>query len=136
MNSLYIGNSIDILKNIKEESIDMVITSPPYDNLRSYSNCKWDFEVFKEVANGLSRVLKKGGVIVWVVGDQTIKGTESGSSFIQALYFKEIGLRIHDTMIWNKQSSPFPSGSKSVRYTDSFEYMFIFSKGKPKTITS
>ena len=132
MNKLYLGNCIEVMKSIEDESVDMVITSPPYDNLRSYNGCSWNFDVFKKVAQGLKRVLKKEGVIVWIVNDQTINGTESGTSFKHALYFKEIGLRLHDTMIWEKYCSNYPSGSHSLRYTNIFEYMFILSKGRPK----
>jgi len=127
------GKAEEILKKIKTESIDMVMTSPPYDNLRSYNECGFTFDIFKQIAKELYRVIKKGGVIVWVVSDETIKGSESGTSFRQALYFKEIGLRLHDTMIWNKNNSHYPSGANSLRYTNVFEYMFILSKGRPKT---
>ena len=125
------GDCLEVMKELPNESIDCIITSPPYDNLRTYNNNDiWDFEKFKLIANELFRVLKKGGVIVWVVGDQTINGSESGTSFKQALYFKEIGFNIHDTMIWNKGGCPFPD---KTRYYQSFEYMFIFTKGKIKT---
>jgi len=111
------------------ESIDLVVTSPPYDNQRPMS--PFPFDAFTEVADGLLRVLKPGGVIVWVVNDQTKNGTESGSSFRQALHFKDIGLNLHDTMIWQKDSCAFP---ETTRYYPLFEYMFILSKGRPKTI--
>jgi DNA modification methylase len=132
-NTIIKGRAEEVLKNIKSNSIDMVMTSPPYDNLRSYNDCKWDFDIFKKVSDELFRVIKDGGVIVWIVSDATIKGSETGSSFKQALYFKKIGLRIHDTMIWNKNNTTYPSGIKSLRYSNVFEYMFILSKGRPKT---
>lgn len=110
--------------------IDLTVTSPPYDDLRSYKGCEWNFEIFKEVANELYRVTKEGGVVVWIVNDKTIKGSETGTSFKQALYFKEIGFNIHDTMIYLKNN---PTPCKSNRYQPSFEYMFVLSKGKPKT---
>ena len=118
------------------ESVDLVVTSPPYDDLRTYNDSsKWDHEVFKSVADNLTRVLKDGGVIMWNVNDATIKGSESGSSFRQCLYFMDqCGLRLHDTMIYEKTGTAFASGPKSVRYTQIFEYCFILSKGKPKTI--
>jgi site-specific DNA-methyltransferase (adenine-specific) len=122
------GNCLDILKNIPSESVDMVMTSPPYDNLREYHGYSFDFE---NVAKELYRVVKKGGVIVWVVSDAVINGSETGTSFKQALYFKEIGFNIHDTMIWAKDTLTFPD---SKRYGQAFEYMFVFSKGIPKTI--
>ena len=113
--------------------IDLVVTSPPYDNLRSYNGNNWNFETFKNIAKGLYQVIKPGGVLVWIVGDATVKGSETGSSFEQVLHFKKIGFNLHDTMIWEKNTSSFPSSSKSSRYTQIFEYMFILSKGKPKT---
>ena len=122
----------EAIKKINTESIDMVLTSPPYDSLREYTgDCVWNFEKFSSIANELFRVIKQGGVVVWIVSDETIKGNESGSSFRQALYFKEIGFNLHDTMIWQK--STFSAvGALKVRYAPVFEYMFVFSKGKPK----
>ena len=105
----------------------MTITSPPYDKLRDYDGFNFDFE---NLARELFRVCKEGGVLVWVIGDATIKGSETGSSFRQALFFKEIGFNLHDTMIYQK--SGFSNPSKN-RYHQIFEYMFIFSKGKPMT---
>lgn len=107
----------------------MVITSPPYDNLRTYDGTLvWDFEIFKNIANELYRVTKQGGVIIWVVGDATINGSETGTSFRQALYFKDIGFNLHDTMLYKKQNH-LPLNQN--RYEQDFEYMFCFSKGKP-----
>ena len=126
------GDCREVMKDLSDNSIDLVVTSPPYDDLRTYEGeCEWNFEVFKEVAKELWRVMKPGGVIVWVIGDSTVKGSESGSSFKQALYFKEIGFNLHDTMIWNKGSFAFPSKNC---YHQVFEYMFVFSKGKPKAM--
>lgn len=117
---------------VESESVDMVLTSPPYDSLRKYNNvCVWNFEKFKEVAKELVRVLKDGGVIVWVVNDQTKNGGETGTSFKQVLYFMELGLKLNDTMIWRK-TNPMPQ-MKQPRYSPCFEYMFVLSKGKPKT---
>lgn len=128
---LYNDDCINVLKKINSETIDCVITSPPYDNLRTYNNTlKWDFNTFKEIAKELFRVLKKSGVIIWVVADATIKGSETGTSFSQALYFKRLGLNLHDTMIYAKNNY-IPKTHN--RYEQAFEYMFCFSKGKPKT---
>lgn len=123
------GDSKDLLKDLPDASIDMVLTSPPYDDLRTYNGYSWDFEA---IAKELYRVLKDGGVIVWIVADATIDGSESGSSFRQALYFQEIGFNIHDTMIWDKNSFT-ATGALVSRYGQVFEYMFVFSKGKPKS---
>lgn len=125
---LYNDNCLNILKLFNDNSIDLTITSPPYDDLRTYNGYDFDFE---KIAKELYRITKQGGVVVWVVGDATINGSETGTSFKQALYFKEIGFNIHDTMIYQKTGIPFPS---KTRYLQCFEYMFILSKGKPKTI--
>ena len=117
------------MKRLPTESVDMVITSPPYDNLRTYKGFSWDFE---GIVAEIFRVLKKGGVAVWIVQDATIKGSETGSSFRQALFFQQTGFNIHDTMIWEKPSFT-ATGDLKIRYANVFEYMFIFSKGKPKT---
>jgi site-specific DNA-methyltransferase (adenine-specific) len=111
--------------------VDLVVTSPPYDELRTYKGHEWNFEIFKEIAEGLSRVLKQGGVIVWVVNDQTINGSETLTSAKQKIYFREnCGLNIHDTMFYQRQPR-FPDDK---RYQNAIEYMFVLSKGIPKTI--
>ena len=115
--------------------VDLIITSPPYDKLRSYGGeDEWSFDKFKRISDLIPRVMADGGVLVWVVGDATVNGGETLSSFRQALYFvEECGLRLHDTMIYEKNSSSFPANRNGNRYTQIFEYMFVFSKGKPKT---
>lgn len=122
------GDCVETMSRIPDNSIDLTVTSPPYDDLRTYNGYSFDFE---NTAKELYRITKDGGVVVWVVGDSTIKGSESGTSFKQALFFKEIGFNIHDTMIWNKGSFAFPSKNC---YHQVFEYMFVFSKGKPKAL--
>ena len=135
MNEIINNNCIDGMKSLEDDVIDLTVTSPPYDNLRSYNDSSsWNHETFKLVANELYRVTKKGGVIVWVVGDAVVKGSETGSSFRQALYFMDLGFRLHDTMIYEKNGSPFPARRDGNRYSQVFEYMFILSKNdKPKT---
>ena len=131
MYNIHLGNNIDYMKQMEDNSVDLVVTSPPYDDLRNYDNtCNWNFDVFKDVADELQRILKQGGVIIWVVGDKTQDGDESGTSFKQALYFKSIGLKLHDTMLYRKLNY-VPLNHD--RYEQEFEYMFCFSKGKPKT---
>ena len=103
LNEIYNCNNIDGLKEIESETIDLVITSPPYDNLRKYNGYSFDCE---RLAKELYRIIKQG-VVVWVVGDATIKGSETGTSFKQALYFKECGFNLHDTMIWTKNAIPY-----------------------------
>lgn len=126
--SLYNGDSAQVLKQLQAESVDLTVTSPPYDNLRKYNGFSFDFET---IAKELYRVTKSGGVVVWIVNDGTVNGSETGTSFRQALFFKQIGFDLYDTMIWAK---PSPAAPTEGRYYDVFEYMFIFSKGKPKSI--
>jgi len=127
INNIYCGNCLDWFQFIEDSCVDLTLTSPPYDNLRDYTG--YDFP-FEEIAKELYRITKEGGVVVWVVGDATIKGSETGTSFKQALYFKDIGFNIHDTMIYYKNSFSNPSSN---RYHQVFEYMFVFVKGKLKT---
>ena len=125
---LFNMDCVECMRQIEDNTIDLTVTSPPYDDLRKYNGYSFDFE---NTAKELYRITKDGGIVVWVVGDKTEKGSESGTSFKQALYFKEIGFNLHDTMIW-KKTNPMPK-VKTKRYFDVFEYMFIFSKGQPKT---
>lgn len=127
LNRIYNENCLETMKRMPNEFVDLTVTSPPYDNLRDYKGYIFDFE---PIARELLRVTRTGGVVVWVVGDATIDGSETGTSFRQALYFKEIGFNLHDTMIYFKGLSPYPG---NVRYNQTFEYMFIFSKNAPKT---
>ena len=127
-NSIIEGNCIDVMKQFDDNVIDLTVTSPPYDDLRNYNGYVFPF---KEIANELFRITKPGGVLVWVVADATIDATETGTSFKQALYFKEIGFNLHDTMIFRKRN-PIPQIYRK-RYNNEFEYMFVFSKGVVKT---
>lgn len=128
INKIYCGDNVELMKLLPDNFIDLTVTSPPYDDLRNYNGYSFDFE---SVANELFRITKHGGVVVWVVGDSTKKGSETGTSFRQALYFKEIGFNLHDTMIYEKAQACFGSNNC---YLQSFEYMFVFSKGKPKSL--
>ena len=125
------GDCLEVMKDIPDGHIDLTVTSPPYDNLRTYNNSlEWGEHVWKPTIQELYRITKLGGVVVWVVGDETVKGSETGTSFKQALYFKEVGFNI-ETMIWEKTGSGCLGSNKY--YGQNFEYMFIFSKGMPKT---
>ena len=130
LNSILYGDCLDTLPRFDPDWIDLVVTSPPYDNLRDYHGYHFDCP---SVAKALYRVLKPGGVVVWVVADSVVDGGESGTSFRQALTFQDAGFRIHDTMIYEKNTCSFPANRKGNRYSQTFEYMFVFSKGKPKT---
>jgi site-specific DNA-methyltransferase (adenine-specific) len=127
---LYQGDCLELLKTVPDNSIDLTVTSPPYDNLRTYNDNidQWGYEKFQKIAKELYRITKEGGIIVWIVNDATIDGSETGTSFRHALYFKECGFCLHDTMIWQK---PSPYQHKN-RYIQDFEYMFVFSKGARK----
>lgn len=133
LNNVYRGDCLVWMPEIKDSSIDMVLTSPPYDKLRTYNDSlDWGEHVWKPVAKDLFRVVKNGGIIVWVVRDSTVSGGKTGTSFRQALYFQEIGFNIHDVMIWEKQTFT-DTGSLKVRYGNVFEFMFVFVKGKIQT---
>lgn len=126
INKIYNENCLETMAKMPDNFIDLTVTSPPYDNLREYKGYSFAFE---EIAKELFRITKQGGVVVWIVGDATMNGTESGTSFKQALFFKEIGFNLHDTMIYQKVNYvPLTHN----RYEQSFEYMFVLSKGKPK----
>ena len=127
---LMLGDCLERMREIEDGSVDLTVTSPPYDNLRTYNgnNVLWCEQVWQDCIKELYRVTKTGGAVVWVVGDATIKGSETGTSFKQALWAMQCGFNLHDTMIYNKGSCPFPG---SIRYSQIFEYMFIWSKGKP-----
>lgn len=131
-NRLIKGNCLDILPRLEADSIDLTVTSPPYDNLRDYNGHieHWNEGAWQFVFKELFRITKESGVVVWVVGDATIKGSETGSSFKQALFAMNCGFKLHDTMIYKKNSPAYPASAKSNRYTQIFEYMFIFAKGK------
>jgi site-specific DNA-methyltransferase (adenine-specific) len=139
-NQIHCEDCLETMKRLPDNSIDLILSSPPYDNMRQYGGNKsyhqrlndtgYSFD-FESVATGLARVLKDGGVIVWNVADQTIKGSRTGNSMRQALYFMDTcGLSFWDNLIWQKTGTPFPS---PYRYRNVWEHMFIFSKGKPKT---
>jgi len=122
------GDNVEVLSGLPDACIDLTVTSPPYDNLRTYGGHSWDFDA---LAVQLARVTKPGGVIVWVVADATVNGSETGTSMRQALHFMDVcGLNLHDTMTYEKHNAP-PTGKG--RYYQAWEYMFVLSKGKPKT---
>ena len=125
LDAIHCGDNCEIMRQMQSESVDLVVTSPPYDDLRTYGGHGWDFY---GVAWNLKRILKPGGVIVWVVNDATVDGSETGSSMEQALHFKRIGLNLHDTMVWHKTNAMPLNNS---RYEPAWEYIFVLSKGKP-----
>jgi len=128
LNQVLHGNCVEVLdKQLPENYVDMVVSSPPYDNLRTYKGFKFNHQ---DIIKSLYRVMKPGGIVVWVVGDSVIEGSETGTSFRQALDFISAGFNLHDTMIYEKNTSSFPARAKGNRYTQIFEYMFVFSKKK------
>lgn len=131
-NRVYCENCLATMKRMPERYVDLVVTSPPYDNLRSYGLANKSNFHFEMIAEELYRILKTGGVAVWIVGDATVKGSETGTTFRQALHFKASGFNLFDTMIYAKPPRGAVGNNKS--YWQCFEYMFVLSKGKPKTI--
>lgn len=132
VNRIYNENCLDTMARMPGNFIDLVVTSPPYDDIRDYHGCEWNLKIFQQVAQELYRVTKPGGVVVWVVNDKTENGSETLTSFLQAIYFRFFaGFNQHDTMIYQKAGFPFP---EETRYNPVFEYTFILSKGKIKTV--
>ena len=127
LDEIYCSDCITFMKNLPDNCIDLTVTSPPYDNLRDNNGYSFDCE---NIAKQLYRITKHGGIVVWVVGDKIAKGNKTLTSFKQALLFQQIGFNVHDTMIYKKKNTPF---MRSNAYTNCFEYMFVFSKGSPKT---
>lgn len=128
LNKIYNEDCLDTMRRMPDNFVDLTVTSPPYDNLRTYNGFEFDWH---KTIEELYRVTKDGGVVVWVVGDATIKGSETGTSFKQALWAKECGFNLHDTMIYLKDQLAYPDTN---RYYNAFEYMFVLSKGKPKSV--
>lgn len=126
LNNFYSCDCVEFMERLDENVIDLTVTSPPYDNLRNYNGYNFNFE---DIAKNLFRITKKGGIVVWVVGDK-INGGRSLTSFRQGVYFQDIGFNMHDVMIYAKKNTPF---MRSNAYTNCYEYMFILSKGTPKT---
>lgn len=126
-NDIYCENCVQFMKKLSDNTIDLTVTSPPYDELRNYNGYTFECDA---VAEELFRITKPGGVVVWVVGDKIKNGNKSLTSFKQCLLFQSIGFNVHDVMIYQKKNTPF---MRSNAYTNCYEYMFIFSKGKPKT---
>lgn len=129
--TLHCTDCRNVLFEMPSDSVDLTLTSPPYDNLRTYggNNALWNAGVWRDVICELYRVTRPGGVVVWIVGDATVKGSETGSSFRQALWAVDMGFRLHDTMIYQKHGSGPPNSAH--RYGQAFEYMFVWSKGVP-----
>jgi DNA modification methylase len=131
LNKIYCESNLETMAKMPDNFIDLTVTSPPYDNLRDYNGYSFPFE---EIAKELYRVTKEGGVIVWNVFDATINGSKTGSSLKQCLFFQKLGFNIHDYMLYKKNSVAFPSRETSKRYTNIFEFVFVLSKGSPKSV--
>ena len=129
IDQIYNEDCLLTMQRMPDGMVDLVVTSPPYDNLRTYNGYSFDFE---RIAKELYRVVKQGGVVVWIVNDATINGSETGTSFRQALFFKECGFNLHDTMIWIKNGGG--AVGSNFCYMQNFEYMFVFSKGRPNYV--
>ncbi len=133
VNKIINEDSALALKRMPANSIDLTVTSPPYDDIRDYNGYNFNDTAVNGIISELFRITKEGGVVIWIIGDSTINGSESGTSFRQALKFMDAGFKLHDTMIYEKNTSSFPAKRKGNRYTQIFEYMFVFCKGKIKT---
>jgi DNA modification methylase len=124
------GDNVTVLKTFPDACVDLVVTSPPYDSLRVAAGYQNGFDLV-DLCNQLLRVIKPGGMVVWVVADQTVNGARTGTSYKQALHFMSHGFQLFDDIVYLKSGTNFPSKS---RYTNTWEHMFCFSKGMPSTI--
>lgn len=129
LNEIHCGECCNFMQKMQDNCIDLTVTSPPYDTMRGYEGISFNF---RKIARELFRVMKEGGTVVWIVADGMVEGGKTGTSFKQALYFKKIGFKLHDVMIW-RRPNPTPQFPKIKRYTSCFDYMFILTKGKIKT---
>ena len=132
---LHLGDCNEVMNTFKDNSIDMVLTSPPYDNLRNYGENFKGFspEIWKPCLKHIYRILKQGGVCVWVVNDETVNGSESGTSFRQALFAKDkCGFNLHDTMIYHK-NNPMPN--ESIRYQPCLSICLFLVKTNQLSLT-
>lgn len=127
LNSIYHADCVELMKSMDENFVDLTVTSPPYDELRNYNGYHFNID---DIAKGLYKVTKKGGIVVWVVGDKIKNGNRSLTSFKQALLFQSVGFNVHDVMIYRKKNTPF---MRTNAYTNCYEFMFVLSKGNPKT---
>lgn len=126
-NTIYHSDCVNLMESMDENSVDLTVTSPPYDELRNYNGYQFNFQ---DIARGLFKVTKKGGIVVWVVGDKIKNGNRTLTSFKQALYFQSVGFNVHDVMIYQKKNTPF---MRTNAYTNCYEFMFVLCKGNPKT---
>jgi len=129
VNKIICGDCLEVMAEMPNGCIDCVVTSPPYDDLRKYNGYTFEFE---PISSELFRIMGDGAVLVWIVSDATVRGSETGTSMKQALHFKSIGLRLYDTMIWYKGVQTTPTEG---RYYAAWEFMFVFSKGLPSCVT-
>ena len=127
LDKIYKSDCIEFMKQIEDNFIDLTVTSPPYDDLRNYNGYRFEVE---KIAKELLRITKKGGIVIWVVGDKIKNGNRTLTSFKHALLFQETGFNVHDVMIYKKKNTPF---MRINAYTNCYEFMFVFCKGKPKT---
>ena len=123
--TVLVGDCVELLPTLPQA--DLILTSPPYGTMRDYGGHEFDWRV---VADAIVPALAPGGVLVWIVKDQTIDGSKSGESFRQALYFLDAGLRLHDVLIYRKAANSNPTPNRV--FQDS-EFMFVFSNGAPRT---
>ena len=120
INQIKCGNCADLLKQYPDNSIDLIVTSPPYGTIRDYQGYQLEFE---KIAIQLYRVVKQGGVVVWIIGDTIEDGEETGNPFQHVFFFKHLGFNLHDTMIYLKNSFSRPSSNRCHQV---FEYIYIY----------
>ena len=126
INSIICGDSAEVLKNFPDNSIDMVVTSPPYDGLRDYNGFSLDLH---KIGKEIYRVLKDGGIAVMVIQDATKDFAKSLTSFRTIVdWCDNVGFRLFETVIYHKNGTEGAWWKQ--RFRVDHEYMPIFMKGK------
>ena len=128
-NSIVLGDCVEGMRSLPPDLVPCTVASPPYGALRHYhGNHQFDFEA---AAAELWRITRPGGVVCWVVREEVVDGSESGEASEQRLFFRDLGFRLHQTIVMERYGSRARSPG---RYGESLEYAFILAKGKPATV--
>lgn len=126
LNEIYCIDCVEGMKKIPDNSVDIVVTSPPYDGIRDYNGFNFDLH---ETGRGLIRILKEGGIVAMVIQDQTKNFGKTLTSFKTIIdWCDNIGFKLFECVIYRKH------GSEGAWWTNRFrvdhEYMPIFLKGE------
>ncbi len=126
LNKIICGDCVEVLKSIPDNSIDLVVTSPPYDGIRKYNGFSFNLH---STGKELFRVLKDGGIIAMVIQDQTKNFGKSLTSFKTIIdWCENVGFKLFETIIYKKHGAEGAWWTK--RFRVDHEYIPIFLKGE------